>query len=197
MTTVRRPVSLLLLPVVVAVTGAHALAGSMEDAPTGSQGDNPASGAAAPHVAAVALTVTGFTSENAAVIRAQKPSLDERLAFLTDSSGVSVNVGLAKGSQGTDGSVVTVDERVSATLDGLGLVQGPMGHRALNLRRATLTATYVNLWLGLGPIRAAVEAGNMPLAEALGDRGLLVRYTNTSGAVLSMVFTPSYGRCRC
>ncbi|MDP2309294.1 MAG: hypothetical protein Q8P18_24950 [Pseudomonadota bacterium] len=156
------------------------------DPPASVEGDNRQATPTGPRVA---LTVTGFSTVNAEAIRAQQPALDERLAFLTDSTGVRVSIELARGSAG---SLVTVDERMDAPLDLLGFVQGPMGHRAIKLGRASLTATYVNAWVGIGPVRAAVGAGNMALAEALGNRAILVRYTNGRGAVLAMSFTPAY-----
>lgn len=158
------------------------------DAPTSTatdEGDNPAAVLSAP---TASLSVASFSSSNAEVIRAQKPALDERLAFLTDSSGVAVSVELAKGSEGV---LVTTEERVAGPVEGLGLIQGPMGHEALSLGRARLTATYVSAWVGIGPVRAAVQSGNMPLAEALGNRAILVRYGNAHGAMLSMSFVPA------
>lgn len=137
---------------------------------------------------AVSLVVTGFTGANAEVIRAQKPALEERLVFLTDSTGVAVSVELAKGSEAI---LVTVEEHVTGAVEGLGLVQGPMGHKAVNLGRARLTATYVSAWVGIGPGRAAAQAGNMALAEALVNRAILVRYGNAHGSVLSMSFVPA------
>lgn len=173
----------------LAFTADAARAGNGVDSSSGSKGDNaPTSDQVPPSAPAVTLAVIGFTSANAGVIRAQKPALDERLAFLTDSAGVGVSVELAKASAG---SLVTVEERVAATADGLGLVQGPMGHRVINMRRATLTATYVNAWVGVGPVRAAAQDDNMALVEALGNRGILLRYTNARGAVLSFSFVPT------
>ncbi len=65
-----------------------------------------------------------------------------------------------------------------------------MGHKAVNLGRARLTATYVSAWVGIGPGRAA-QAGNMALAEALVHRAILVRYGNAHGSVLSTSFVPA------
>lgn len=136
----------------------------------------------------VSLVVTGFSAANAEVIQAQEAALEERLAFLTDSSGVSVSVELARGSGGV---LVTVEERVQGPVEGLGLIQGPMGHKAVSLGRARLSATYVSAWVGIGPGRAAAQAGNMALAEALVHRAILVRYGNARGSVLSMSFVPA------
>ena len=95
------------------------------------------------------------------------------------------------GVEGAEGGLRTFAWRDNARVDGLRILQGPMGPRAVALRRAMLPATYVNAWGGIGPVRADVQSGNMALAEALGNRGILVRYTNARGAVLSFSFVPA------
>lgn len=123
------------------------------------------------------LMATGFSAANASAIVAQREALEERLAFLTGSSGLTVEVAFVPGDNAV---LVTLRERMDTALDGLGFIEGVSmaGHRALNFGRASLTATYANAWVGIGPVRAAAKAGNMPLAEALGKRTLLIQYVN-------------------
>ncbi len=74
----------------------------------------------------VSLVVTGFSAANAEVIQAQKPALEERLAFLTDSTGVAVSIELAKGSEGV---LVTVEEHVTGPVEGRGSSRARWGTR--------------------------------------------------------------------
>lgn len=156
----------------------------------GAAPQTPETGKAARPAPAVALLVTGFSPPNADAIRAQERVLDQRLAFLGDSSGVTVEVALAAGSEG---AVVTVEERMSGSLDGLGFLPGVNvgGHRPLNLTRAMGTAEAINAWVG---IDLSSRVDDMALAEALGKRAFVVRYVNDEGLMLAVPYVPAPDR---
>lgn len=160
----------------------------------GPTADSPAADAArsdppSPAELKLELTVTGFTEANAAAIRARAADLRQRLQGVVGDSGgapVAVQVELAGGAV-----LVTVDESFPGQLDGLDLAPGPMGHRMLAFGRAWQTATQANVWLAMGPLRDAAVANNLPLAEALARRVLVVRYRNAAGWQLSFALAPT------
>jgi hypothetical protein len=121
---------------------------------------------------ALTLTVTDFSQANTDAIRHCEPALRERLHAVSDSGGdpVAVQVELAGGAV-----AVTIDEAYPGPLDGLGLVPGPLGHRMLVSTHAWRTATQASVYMALGPVRDAFSANNLPLAEALGHRTMVVK----------------------
>lgn len=139
----------------------------------------------------VTIKPVGFTEANAALLKAHAADLRSRLRLVGVATAFTVDIELVPGNQGV---IVTVSERVAGEVPGLTLAPFPMmGARALVHTRAVQTAIQVNAWVGAGPLRAAFEAGNMPLAAALGSRGIGVKYVNDRGEQLGFLFEPQAG----
>ncbi|TNE92533.1 MAG: hypothetical protein EP330_00910 [Deltaproteobacteria bacterium] len=148
------------------------------------QPDAPAAVQAGPRVS---LAVKGFSTANVEALQAHERALNSRMAAFTESKGLAVAVDYGHG-----GTLVTVEEVVDLPADGLGLVPVGMGVKALDHRRGFLLATEVNAWVATGPWREAALSGNAALAEALGQRGIVVQLKNGSGDVLMLPYTPGY-----
>ena len=146
---------------------------------------------APPHPASTSpemqMEVSGFSDANTIVIRNHEAELRQRLSGLPGSKGIRVSVEFGEG-----GTLIKVEETVSLPVDGLELVPMVMGVKALDHRRGTVIATQVAAWVGIGPWREAMLSGNAPLAEALGQREIVVQFMNGSGAALLLPYGPGY-----
>ena len=131
--------------------------------------------------------VEGLSDSNWKAVRAHEASLRERLAGF-HGAGIRVTVEYGEGR-----TLVNVEETAELPLDGLGLVPAGMGMKALDHRRGLLLASQVNAWVVLGPWRGAAQSGNAPLAEALGQRGIVVQFRNPGGPSLMLPYTPGAG----
>lgn len=147
----------------------------------------PVETAPASAAAEVRLVVTGFSEDNAKAIRAHEAALQQRLSELPGSKGLRVLVEYGEG-----GTMIKVEETVSLPAEGLALAPLGMGIKALDHRRGQIIAIQVAAWVGMGPWRDAMVAGNAPLAEALGQREIFVQFVNSSGATLLLPYGPGY-----